>query len=166
MTVMKQPGLKWLGLKHPGALLGVAALLAGGAMFYGASRIPRGFGYDAVGPDTFPRIIAAGVMISGGLCLLDAGRAAAAEAEAVAFGSLRVVVLISAALLAMAFGVRPLGWVPMAAVVFTAGAAAFGSRRLIRDAGIGLIIGLVTLLGFNLGLGLDLPLGPLAPLFG
>jgi putative tricarboxylic transport membrane protein len=54
--------------------------------------------------------------------------------------------------------------VPLTATVFAAGAWAFGNRRLWLNLLIGLVFGGVILLAFNEGLGLDLPLGVLAPL--
>ena len=149
-------------LHRPGFSLGLFGLLAGGAMYLGATHIPQGFGYDAVGPATLPKIIALGMMVSGGLCLLELRRPAHAY-EAISFGRLPPVILISAGLLLAAFLMKMLGWVPVAAIVFAAGAFAFGSSRWLRDVVIGLLAGLVVLIAFSWGLGIRLPLGVITP---
>jgi putative tricarboxylic transport membrane protein len=151
-------------LHRPGFPLGLFGLLAGGAMFLGATRIPAGFGYDAVGPATLPKIIALGMMVSGGLCLLQMRRPAAYD-DVIALGRLSPVIVISMGLLAAAGFMKLLGWVPMAALVFLSGAVAFGNRRWLRDLAIGLLAALVMLVVFSWGLGIRLPLGALAPVF-
>ena len=142
------------------ALFGVAVFAAGLAIIIGASRIPSGFGYDAVGPAAMPYIIGGGFLVSAILILLDARQ----NAEPVEPLSLWPVALISAALLLAALLVETLGWIPLAALVFLAGARALGDRRIGLNAAIGLGFGAVTFGLFNWGLGLDLPAGPLAPL--
>ena len=72
--------------------------------------------------------------------------------------------LISAALLLEAVLISRLGWIPAVAAVFVAGTYAFGDRRIQSNAVIGLVLATVILLVFTLGLGIDLPLGPLEPL--
>jgi len=55
--------------------------------------------------------------------------------------------------------VEALGFAVATALLFAAVARAFGSRRLIADLGVGLLMGLVVLLVFSYGLGLLLPVG-------
>lgn len=150
-------------LHRPGFPLGLFGVLAGGAMFLGATQIPQGFGYDAVGPATLPKIIALGMMVSGALCLLELRRPEDAYEE-ISFGRPAPVVLISAGLLLAALLIKVLGWVPVAAMIFASGAVAFGSRRWLRDLMIGFAAGMVVLAAFSWGLGIKLPLGVLAPL--
>jgi putative tricarboxylic transport membrane protein len=71
------------------------------------------------------------------------------------------VVLISAGLLCQMFLLEWIGWIPATALLFVAGARAFGSRRLVLDALIGLVLASLAFLVFNYGLGLSLPLGTL-----
>ncbi len=52
------------------------------------------------------------------------------------------------------------GFPVTAAIVFTLTARAFGSRRLLRDAAIGLVLATLTYLIFARGLGVSLPGGP------
>ncbi|MET3794486.1 tripartite tricarboxylate transporter TctB family protein [Aquamicrobium terrae] len=149
-------------LRRPGFSLGVFGVLAGSAIYLGATRIPFGFGYDAVGPATLPKIIASGMILAGGLCLMELKRPLD-EDEPIIFGRLLPVVTISVALLAAAAFMETVGWIPMAALVFAAGASAFGSRSYMRDTLLGLAASLVVLLVFSYGLGIRLPLGLLAP---
>lgn len=55
----------------------------------------------------------------------------------------------------------PLGFVAASAGMFTLVAAAFGSRRFLRDAALGLVFATVIYLVFVHGLGLHLPVGGL-----
>jgi putative tricarboxylic transport membrane protein len=137
----------------------MAMFAAGLAILIGASRIPSGFGYDAVGPAAMPYIIGGGFLASAILILLDVRRSTEPSGPL----SLWPVAAISAALLLAALLVEPLGWVPLAALIFLAGALALGDRRIGLNAGIGLAFGVVTFVLFNWGLGLDLPAGVLAP---
>lgn len=148
-------------LHRSGLVLGAFGLLAGAGMFLGATQIPSGFGYDAVGPATFPKIIALGLVASGAICLMEARRAPQAE-DIMAPGNLVPVALISVTLLAAAALLKAAGWVPMAALIFVAGGAAFGSRSHGRNLAIGLAAATLVLLLFGYGLGIRLPLGVLA----
>ncbi|HRD76292.1 MAG TPA: tripartite tricarboxylate transporter TctB family protein, partial [Hyphomicrobiaceae bacterium] len=74
------------------------------------------------------------------------------------------VALMSAALLAEAVLIARIGWVPVVTILFATGAWAFGDRRVMSNLLIGFSVGLVVLVAFRFGLGIDLPLGPLAPL--
>lgn len=136
---------------------------SGLAILIGASRIPAGFGYDAVGPDAFPKLIGTGFLVSAVLIILEARRGLAAEDEPTAAWP---VITISGALLLAALLIDTLGWIPMSATVFVAGAVAMGERRYLTGALMGLAFGLVTFAAFNWGLGLNLPAGIFAPVLG
>lgn len=140
-------------------IAGAGIALAGVAILTAAAGIKTGFSYDSVGPATLPRFIGGGLILAGVLVLIE--NRGAERAEEVSFGRALPVIVISAALLGLALLVRLLGWVPMAATVFLAGAFAFGSRHVLRDAIIGIGVGLVTLGLFRFGLGLNLPIGTL-----
>jgi putative tricarboxylic transport membrane protein len=56
--------------------------------------------------------------------------------------------------------IKPLGFVICASLVFAAIAYAFGSRSLLRDSVIGVLLALVAYGAFTYGLGLSLPPGP------
>ncbi|MET0467253.1 MAG: tripartite tricarboxylate transporter TctB family protein [Aeromicrobium sp.] len=52
-----------------------------------------------------------------------------------------------------------LGWAIMGAFLFAASARILGSRRLLLDIGVGLVLSLVTWYGFYVGLGIPIPAG-------
>lgn len=158
-----------MSIRNPAeAAFGVAMLLLAVAVLASAAAIPAGFSYDAVGPRLFPAIMGVGLLLAslGILAGAIGRRVATAPAAPVAAAPLdwTPVVVVSAALLLEAALIETLGWVPVTATLFAAGAWAFGNRRLWLNLLIGLVFGALVLLAFNEGLGLDLPLGPLAPL--
>ena len=85
-------------------------------------------------------------------------RRGATPAPVVAGGPARVG-LITGAMLLQALFQPLLGFVITATLVFTAGAAALGSPRHLRNAGVGLAVSLVIAIVFAAGLGVPLPLG-------
>jgi putative tricarboxylic transport membrane protein len=54
---------------------------------------------------------------------------------------------------------KPLGFVPAGLILFCCVAFAFGSRKYLRDAVVGVLLALVAYVGFKYGLGLQLPPG-------
>ncbi|MDH2328031.1 tripartite tricarboxylate transporter TctB family protein [Cereibacter sp. SYSU M97828] len=147
----------------PKVALATAITVAGGVVLWMAGSIPQGFGYDAVGPSLFPRIIGIGLLISGALSMLESFRPADDENGR---ADLRPVLLILGAMLLLAAGVRIAGWIPTAALVFLAGTIAFGDRRIVLNLVIGVVLAGIILIAFNEGLGLNLPLGPLSRIGG
>lgn len=148
----------------PDALFGAAAATLGAFVILGARRIPVGFSYDAVGPALFPTMIGVGLLLSGLAILLSVWRTAAETVNERSRFNWTVVAVISAALLLEALLITRLGWIPMIAVVFAAGAYAFGDNRILLNLMIGFALGALTMLAFSFGIGIDLPLGPLEPL--
>lgn len=67
------------------------------------------------------------------------------------------VVRVAAALLGFVLLLEPAGFVPAGALLFAVTASAFGSRRWLRDALVGLAIGAAVFVGFTHGLGIRLP---------
>lgn len=146
------------------AALGGATLALGITVLVVASNINSGFGYDVVGPALFPRLIGCGLIVAALLIIAEALlRTPEPDDEAVPI-SLAPVVVVSAALLLEVAFLETIGWVPLTAAFFAAGAWAFGDRRVLINVAIGLVLGALLLAAFNYGLGLDLPLGVLAPL--
>jgi putative tricarboxylic transport membrane protein len=111
-----------------------------------------------VGPRLFPFLVATGLVVVG-LALLR---------EAV-FGHIaheggfeldwRAVALIAGGLIAQLLLLESLGWMFATTVLFVATTLAFGSRRLLVDAALGLALSGFAFVSFNYGLGLDLPVG-------
>ena len=149
----------------PRLAFGGAALLLGLGVIATARTIPTGFGYDGAGPRLLPFIIGIGLVVSSLLvvagALLSPGTDEAAEDGAVDW---RVVVAISAALLFEALAIERVGWIVAGAAAFAAGAWAFGERRLALNLALGLLVCAAIQALFAFGLGIGLPLGPLAAL--
>ncbi|MFD2141719.1 tripartite tricarboxylate transporter TctB family protein [Ancylobacter oerskovii] len=161
-------GRKRLPLRLSGAgwrqaAFGFSVFVLGGAAAMLTSRFPVGFSYDSAGPRLFPGLVAAGLMLSGLCAVTDAVTSPASQDDEEY--DLLPVALIAGTLLVQIFILKWAGWPPTAAMVFAVTAWVMGSRNLLRDLAIGLGFGIVTLLVFNVGLGLNLPLGVIAGLF-
>jgi putative tricarboxylic transport membrane protein len=149
----------------PATLFGSAVVALGVAVVVASQQIKTGFTYDVVGPAMFSNLIGVGLVLSGAASVISARRASLEDLPDQPKLNLWPVGLISAALLLEAALISRLGWIPVVATVFVAGTYAFGDRRILSNAVIGLVLATVILLAFTLGLGIDLPLGPLEPLF-
>jgi putative tricarboxylic transport membrane protein len=149
----------------PATLFGSAVVALGVAVVVASQQIKTGFTYDVVGPAMFSNLIGLGLVLSGITSVISARRASLEDLSDQLTLNLWPVGLISAALLLEAALISHLGWIPVVATVFVAGTYAFGDRRIISNAIIGLVLATVILLVFTLGLGIDLPLGPLESLF-
>lgn len=147
----------------PLAKFGITIFAIGVAVFLNARGIQGGFGYDAVGPAVFPMIIGGGFVVAAILICLESLSLESVE-DSPEKTNIWPVIVISAAVLIEALLIKKAGWVPMATVVFVAGTWAFGDRRLLLNTVIGLVLSCIILFAFNWGLGLDLPLGILAPI--
>jgi putative tricarboxylic transport membrane protein len=145
-------------------LFGSAAIALGVAVVVASRQIKTGFSYDVVGPAVFSSLIGVGLVLSGAVSVLGARRAPESVPDRPSL-NLWPVGLMSAALLMEAALISRLGWVPVVATAFVAGAYAFGDRRILMNVVIGLVLATAILLAFNFGLGIDLPLGPLEPVF-
>jgi putative tricarboxylic transport membrane protein len=151
--------------QSPATLFGSAVVALGVAVVVASQQIKTGFTYDVVGPAMFSNLIGVGLTLSGAASVISARRASLEDLLDQPKLNLWPVGLISAALLLEAALISRLGWIPVVATMFVAGTYAFGDRRILSNAVIGLVLATVILLVFSLGLGIDLPLGPLEPLF-
>jgi putative tricarboxylic transport membrane protein len=137
--------------------LGGFAIALGIAVGIGATGFPQGSLYDALGPRLLPYIVAGGLVLTGFSILIGALRGRSlGETDASDIGPL---VWIAAALVVPIVLIRAAGWIAVAALVFTLGARAFGSRRTLIDLALGLALGIATFALFNYALGLNLPAG-------
>jgi putative tricarboxylic transport membrane protein len=116
-----------------------------------------------VGPKMFPFIVAGGLILIGLLVLREA-----AFGHAPHEGGFELwwpsIFIISAGLVAEMLLIERAGWIVAAAVLFTLGARAFGSRRLLADCLIGLALSSLTFVIFRYALELSLPAGDLGDL--
>jgi putative tricarboxylic transport membrane protein len=112
----------------------------------------------AVGPKMFPFIVAGGLILIGLLVLREA-----AFGHIPHEGGLEIwwpaVAVISVGIIAEMLLMEKAGWIVAAAVLFALVARAFGSRRLVTDAVIGLALSSLTFVVFSHGLDLSLPAG-------
>jgi putative tricarboxylic transport membrane protein len=145
-------------LDIPEVALGTSAVLLGSYVAIDAAGYHDGSTYDGLGPSLLPYIIGGGLILTGLTILIRSllGRASARTAERIDWIP---VALITLGLIIPIPFILMLGWVPVVTVVFAVGARAFGSRRTVLDLGLGFAFGAVTLLIFNYGLGLNLPVG-------
>ena len=142
--------------------LGLLVVAIGALWFAQGMGMPALGGYAALGPGFFVTVVGALLMLMGGILIVQIARGetfspqqtenAEAQARANWPSFLWALAGVAAPLAAM----KPLGFPLTAMVAFSLVTRAFGSRRLLLDAAIGLVLGLVawfgfTRLGVNLG---------------
>jgi putative tricarboxylic transport membrane protein len=142
------------------AVLGAGVLGLGLFVAVETALLKVGASHATIGPRLFPALIATGLIVVGLFVLREAVFGHIAHERGFELDWLAVV-LVSAGLLCQMFLLEWIGWIPATALLFVAGARAFGSRRLMLDALIGLVLASIAFLVFNYGLGLSLPLGTL-----
>jgi putative tricarboxylic transport membrane protein len=160
-------------------LLGIG-LVAVGVFFAVGTTAIKAPSYVKVDPTVFPWIVAGALILLGTIFAIQAWRKEPRSpppesrpipgqgypATPVAPPSdWRALLLISAALILQMALFKWLGFVPTAIVLFMAVAHGFGSRRVLRDGIIAVVLALVIYFGFTRGLNLQLPAGVLADLF-
>ena len=154
-------------LRIPEALLGLGVLAFAGVVLAQTWAIPVSPLYSRVGPTVFPYITAGGLGLFGLLLLLQALRGGWQPAEERDLAiDWRALAWIVAGLALNAALIVPLGFTLSSALMFTVVARGFGSRNLLRDAGIGLALSLAAYFGFAKALGVSLGQGPLERLLG
>ena len=128
-------------------VLGVAALLA-----YGATQIPSEAGYAGIGPNFLPWVVAAALLVCGGLLLrqaLTGGFQDLDEASGAPRANWHAWAWVSAGVLANAALIEHIGFVLSCALCFmlavrglriAEGKPAGGLMGLLRDAAIGLLL--------------------------
>ena len=143
----------------------LAALLValGGYTVYDATTLNVGFG-DPVGPRAFPYVVGSVLLCLGVLLAVVTARGDLPEAEEgedvdlthpadwPTLGKLLVVLVFTAATIGV------LGWAVNGAILFAGSAWALGSRTLIRDVLVGIVLSVGSWYAFYVGL--DIPLSP------
>jgi putative tricarboxylic transport membrane protein len=150
---------------------GVIALGAGSAAV--TAQLPSEGGYAGIGPNFFPALVSAGLLVLGAWLLWEAlrggwknrpsddpGERGEHAFDLGAFG------WVSAGLFVHMAAIGTAGFVLAGGALFTCVARGFGSRRWLRDAVLGLAIALAVFLFFVRFLNVNLPAGGLAPLLG
>jgi putative tricarboxylic transport membrane protein len=139
------------------------------AILLGVFAIPGRGGYTTSGPRFVPLLVAIGLIALSTLYVVrtfvrpDVALAErSAEEDAVTHWATPG--LIMAALLAYAFLLEPIGYPLATTAVFIAIARLLGSRAIVRDVLVGLVLGFGLYTAFTQYLGVSLPAG-LTPLF-
>jgi putative tricarboxylic transport membrane protein len=151
------------GLRLGEAILALAVLLLGVFVAIETALLRTGPGYSAIGPKLFPWLVAAGLVLVG-LALLREARSGEVEHPTGFELDAPPLLLVTGGLVAQMLLMRPAGFVIASTVLFVAVARSFGSRRLVRDAAIGLVLCAAVHVAFTRGLGLALPAGALGAL--
>jgi putative tricarboxylic transport membrane protein len=150
------------------AQYGLAAVLLviGAYTVYDATTLEVGFA-DPVGPRVFPLVIGAGLVVVSALLAVATARGSRPEPEAGEDVDVTtpadwptVLKLVGVILLTIAT-VSWLGWALSGAVLFAGAAWSLGSRTLIRDVLVGLVLAVASWYGFVVGLGIPLTPGVL-----
>lgn len=155
-------------MRQAGPLAVAAGVIGLGlVLLVGAFRISGEAAYAGVGPRAFP------VLVGGALTLLGLILAVAIwrgmvltpesgeDVDATLEADLRPLGWIVAGLVLSVVLLERAGFPVTGALLFTVTARAFGSRRLVRNALIGLLVATATYVVFARGLGVSLPGGPL-----
>ena len=148
------------------AQLGLAAMLVvvGAYTFYEATTLRIGFG-DPVGPRLFPYVIGAVTVLLGLLLAVATFRGDVPQAEGGEDIDLRqpadwvTVLKLVGVLLFTVLTISFVGWALSGAVLFVGSAWSLGSRTLVRDAIVGLVLSVSSWYFFHEVLGVILPAG-------
>jgi putative tricarboxylic transport membrane protein len=150
------------------AVMALAVMALGAFVAYDTVTGLAGPSYAEVGPGVFPLIMSAALLLAGlGLLvqsLRGQWRVAWVEddgSKSTSAAPLRNVLLVAGALILNVLLFAPLGFIAASAVLFACVSAAFGSRRCVIDAAIGIVFSAAIYVIFVHGLGLSLPAGSL-----
>lgn len=138
--------------------MGLVIVLIGAVVLYDASHLKVLPHLAAVGPKVFPTVIASGLLLIGAKLIWDGVRGSIAFEGGLEIDFLPVLVISAGFVFVMAV-IKPLGWPVASTGLFVIGAFAFGNRNLLWAALYGLMLAGLTVLVFNLALGLRLPMG-------
>ena len=147
----------------------VAILVFAGVVFYEAIRVSEQGGLAPSQPGFFPMIVGVGLLVFGGVFLLQTTLWPDREltkhaAESQAETHWLSVGLVAAVLLVYVFVLGVLGYIVATALFFVTVAQIVGSHHLIRDIAIGIGLSVVIYFGFTELLGVRLPAGLLEPI--
>jgi putative tricarboxylic transport membrane protein len=153
------------GLRLGEAVLAAFILLLGAFVTVETALLRTGPGYAAIGPKLIPWLVGGGLLLIGIALLYEARAGAVAHPTGFEL-DLPPALVVTAGLVLQMVLIKPLGFVIATAVLFIAVAYALGSRRILLNAAVGVVLCAVTYVAFTRGLGLVLPAGILGMLFG
>ena len=149
------------------ALIGLGLLLFAGLVLWQTLSIPVSPMYAQVGPRVFPYITTAGLTVFAILLLVQAVRGGWQQPdEKEVTLDWKAVVFVAAGLIATVSLIGPRGFSAASTIMFVLVAYGFGSRRPLRDAGIGLVLALAAYFGFAKALGVNIGAGVIENLLG
>jgi len=149
--------------------LGIIVVAIGGLWLYQSTGLPQLGGYAALGPGFFVSVIGVALIVLGGVLLIQIALGESFEAQdsedaqAGARASWPSLLLAAAGAGIPLLTMEWLGFPLTAMLAFALVTRAFGSRRVVMDCLIGLVIGAVCWLGFSR---LGVSLGGVLPLAG
>ena len=141
-----------------GLAIGLGFITLAAIVAFDAANLQVPPSYARVGPQVFPYIIASGMALVGLRLVWEAVRDPI-RVHVPPLTDWKAVAMISVALAAQYFMLKPLGFVVSALLLFLTIAYAFGSRKYVRDLMVGLVLALSAYVGFRYGLGIQLPAG-------
>jgi putative tricarboxylic transport membrane protein len=149
----------------------VAVVVVGAVALWQSLAIREGGGYSTVGPRFLPVAVSIALVLLGVAWLVasfvrpDAYllRKVASEQATTHWPTVGLVAVL---LGVYAFALEPLGWLPATALFVPVTARVLGSRSLVRDVAVGLVLALLLFFGFTRFLGVQLPGGILEPVLG
>ena len=154
-------------LAWPELLIGIGALLFAVVVFAQTRAIPVSPLYSKVGPTVFPYLTVGGLGVLSVLLLVQGVRGGWQDTEEAAVRpDWRAVGFVGAGLLANVSLIGTLGFTAASTLMFVLVAYGFGSRRPLRDAGIGAALALAAYFGFAKALGVNIGAGVVENLLG
>jgi putative tricarboxylic transport membrane protein len=148
------------GLRLGEVAFGLAVLALGAFIAFETWTMPVVGVATTVGPRLFPGLVAAGLILVGLWLQLEAVTTGPVEADGIEIDWPSFSLVASGLLLQIVL-LETLGWILAGTLLFVMTARAFGSRRYLTNALIGLALTTLTLVVFDLGLDLELPVGSL-----
>jgi len=154
-------------LAGPELAIGLATLALAGVVLWQTLAIPVSPMYSKVGPTIFPYITAFGLLVLSVLLIARAfmGGWQPEEEKEVAL-DWKAVGFVIAGLLANVALIGPLGFTAASTILYVLVTYGFGSRKPLRDAGIGFVLSLLTYFGFAKALGVNIGAGIIENLLG
>lgn len=151
----------------PETLISAGLLLFALMVLWQTSQIPVSPLYAKVGPTVLPYMVAGGLVILSGCLLVAAARGGwqPAEEQEQALDWRGVGFVVLGLVLNVAL-IEPLGFTAASTLLFVLVAYGFGSRRVLRDALIGLALALTAYFGFAQALGMNIGAGYVERLLG
>jgi putative tricarboxylic transport membrane protein len=144
--------------------IGVGVMLLAAIVAWQTSVIPDNAIYAKVGPKIIPWLATALLAVMG-VALTITGLRGGWEHEDAGDTDYRALGLLALALVLNIVLIDRAGFIIASTVLFALTARAFGSRQIVRDAGIGFVLALVAYLGFDRGLGYKIGSGLIEGLF-